>query len=72
MADLDDLGRPSITELSTDEQLELLRLIRLSRRTPTKPATNTIRKTYTPKAIQSSSVSSNMAAELLKILTGDK
>ena len=36
MADLESLNIKSITEMTTDEGLEHLRQIRLSRRTPTK------------------------------------
>ena len=64
MADLDDLGFTSISEMSNDEALETLRQIRLSRRVPVK--TRTIRK------VEKASVSADQAAELLKLLTGDK
>lgn len=64
MANLEDLNHPSITEMQTDEAIELLRQIRLSRRVPVKKV-RTIRKKLTaPK------VNSNQAAELLKILAG--
>jgi hypothetical protein len=66
MADLDDLGFTSISDMSNDEGLERLRQIRLSRRTPTKVTkTTTISKKSTP------AISSDQAAELLKILTGE-
>ena len=64
MADLDDLGFTSISEMNNDEALETLRQIRLSRRVPVK--TRTIRK------VEKASVSADQAAELLKLLTGDK
>lgn len=65
MANLDDLDYTSITEMRTDEALELLRTIRLSRRAPVKKV-RTIRK----KSKQAPKVDSNQAAELLNILTG--
>lgn len=67
MANLDDLDYKSITEMQNDEALELLRQIRLSRRTPIKP-TNPTKTQKKP----STKVDSNQAAELLKILMGDK
>lgn len=64
MANLNDLNHTSLTEMQTDEAIELLRQIRLSRRVPVKKV-RTIRKKLTiPK------VNSNQAAELLKILAG--
>lgn len=66
MADLDDLTIPSITEMGTDEAIELLRNIRLSRRIPTKKVTKTTKK----KAKTAPEINSNQASELLKILTG--
>jgi hypothetical protein len=64
MADLKDLGFLSLTEMGNDEQLELLRQVRLARRTPIKQV-----KTITKK-IPTASVSVDQAAELLKILGG--
>ena len=65
MASIEDLNHPSITEIQTDEAIELLRQIRLSRRVPVKKV-KTIRKKLTaPK------VSSDQATELLKILGGN-
>ena len=67
MADLDDLGYPSITDQSTDEALETIRQIRLSRRTPTakpKKATKAKKKKEVPK------MSANDAEEILKLLGG--
>lgn len=68
MADLDDLGYKSITDMQTDEAIELLRRIRLSRRIPVKTT-----KVYTKKQSvkEIPSLSSEQAAELLKIL-GEK
>ena len=65
MADLEDLGFLSITEMSNDEQLELLRQIRLGRRTPIKQT-----KTTSTKQKPVITVSSDQAAELLRILGG--
>ena len=69
MANLDDLNIKSITDMSTDESIELLRQIRLSRRIPVKkvPKATTKRKA---KAKAVKEVDANQAAELLKILTG--
>lgn len=66
MADLDDIAIPSITEMGTDEAIELLRNIRLSRRIPTKKVTKTTKK----KAKTAPKINSDQAGELLKILTG--
>lgn len=69
MADLDDLGYKSITEMSLDEALELERQIRLSRRTPTKPP----KKITTKKAkAKDLNITADQAAELLKLIGGDK
>jgi hypothetical protein len=65
MSDLEDLGFTSITEMSNDEALETLRQIRLSRRVPIK-TTRVVRK------VEKATVSADQAAELLKLLTGDK
>lgn len=66
MADLDDLKYKSITDMQTDEAIELLRNIRLSRRIPVKKTKSTTRK----KAKAAPQVNQNQAAELLKILKG--
>lgn len=65
MADLDSLNYTSITEMTNDEALELLRQVRLSRRVPVKTV-RTIKKTAKAPVVDS-----NQAAELLKLLTGD-
>jgi hypothetical protein len=47
MADLESLGYKSISEMSTDEAIEHLRQIRLSRRVPaktTKPKKESVKK----------------------------
>ncbi len=67
MADLEDLSYTSILDMSNDEAIEILRQIRLSRRVPEKKTTTrTTVKKINEKTI--SSVDSNMAAELLKII----
>lgn len=66
MADLDSLNYTSITEMNNDEALELLRQIRLSRRVPIKTTKTTRKPAKAP------SVDANQAAELLKLLMGDK
>ena len=68
MANLDDLGKESITEMSTDDAIELLRQTRLSRRTPVKST----KKSATKKPKKAPDVSPAMAANLLKILGGGK
>ena len=68
MADLDDLGYTSLTDMDTDESIELLRQIRLSRRIPVKK----VKKTSTRKPKAAPKPSADQAAELLKILTGGK
>jgi hypothetical protein len=69
MANLDDLGFSSITDRTTDENLETLRLIRLNRRTPVK-----LTKQSSPRKVQKQSepkLTPQQAAELLKSLTGE-
>ena len=70
MATLEDLPTKSISEMSTDEAIEYLRQIRLSRRTK-KTSTvseSTTKKRTAAKAIPK--VSADQAAELLKLLGG--
>jgi len=69
MADLDDLDGESITEVSQDEGVEMLRQIRLSRRTPAKKAT---KKPSTTKQRHKKppDLTADQAAALLKTLTG--
>lgn len=66
MANLDDLGYTSITEMQTDEAIDLLRQIRLSRRTPVRKT-----KVTSKKSKAAPKINSNQAAQLLEILTGD-
>ena len=68
MADLDDLGYPSILDISNDEAIDMLRQIRLSRRVPERKVTKT--STATVRAKTTAAVDANLAAELLKILEG--
>ena len=68
MSDLDDLGITPITDMQVDEALELLRQIRLSRRTPVKKPPKVVSKIKQTN----NAVSSEMAAELLKILGGSQ
>lgn len=70
MADLDDLDMKSITEMGSDEAIELIRQIRLSRRTVEKtPKTIARAKTKAIKA-QTPTLDNEQAAELLKLLKG--
>lgn len=66
MANLDDLEHKSITEMSNDEALELLRQVRLSRRVPNKQSRSKPKRSKTTVP----AVSADVAAELLKILGG--
>ena len=66
MADIDDLGYTSITNMQNDEAIELLRQIRLSRRIPVKKTKGTTKK----KAKAKPEISASEAEELLKILGG--
>ena len=71
MADLESLNYPSISDMSTDEAIEALRQIRLSRRISTKP-TKTTRKVTKKKApkVDPNSMTADQVAELLKTLGG--
>jgi hypothetical protein len=64
MADLEDLGYVSILDMSQDEAVDILRQIRLSRRTPEKKVKE-VRKTKAPKPPAMNAV---LAAKLLNIL----
>lgn len=72
MANLDDLDNPSITEMSNDEAIELIRQIRLQRRIPIKQAKaqSTSVKKY-PKSKPGANLTPDQAAQLLKILRGE-
>ena len=70
MADLNSLGYKSIIDMETDEAIDVLRQIRLSRRVPDKrPKKETIKQT-TKKV--SAMLDPSMAEELLKLLQGGK
>jgi hypothetical protein len=72
MATLEDLPHKSISDMSTDEAIEHLRQIRLSRRTqkssPKKEGKRKVVAKATSKAVNQ--MSPEQAAELLKILGG--
>ena len=68
MANIDDLDYESITDMPTDEAIELLRQLRLSRRIPVKKTTKSTSK---KKAKALPPVDPNQAAEILKILKGE-
>lgn len=68
MADLNDIDIPSITDMNTDESIELLRQIRLSRRIPAKRAIKNIKK----KVKSIPKINTDQASELLNILMGVK
>jgi hypothetical protein len=68
MADIEDLGYTSILNMGDDEAIDMLRQIRLARRTPEK-TTRTITKSSKPKV---SDMDASVAAEILKILGGSK
>ena len=68
MADIEDLGYPSILDMSNDEAIDLLRQIRLSRRVPEKKVVQRQETTTSTRTKATAAVTSNMAEELLKIL----
>jgi hypothetical protein len=70
MADLENLGYTSILDMNNDEAIDLLRQIRLSRRTLDKKVTKVTTKQTMKKL--TSSIDASMAAELLKLLGGDE
>lgn len=63
MTTIEDLHIPSITNMSQDEAIEYLRQLRLARRTP-------VKRTVTSKKPKIPKMSTEQAAELLKILEG--
>jgi len=68
MTTIESLNK-SITEMSSDEAIEILRQIRLSRRIPVKKQSSaTIKKKAKAKAIPK--VNPDQAKELLKLLGG--
>jgi hypothetical protein len=70
MADLDSLGYKSIIDMETDEAIDVLRQIRLSRRIPDKPKKQAKETTRQTTKKVSAMLDSEMAAELLKLLGG--
>jgi len=72
MADLESLNYTSISDMTTDEAIEMLRQIRLSRRVPMKRA-KTTRKVTKKKAEQKTDIKNltgEQIANLLKDLGG--
>ena len=67
MATLEDLNYKSLTDMSHDEALELIRQIRLSRRVPVKKISKTTKEKLKPLP----KVDADQAAELLRILGGN-
>ena len=70
MADLESLDYTSISDMSTDEAIEALRQIRLSRRIPlkakrTKTTRKVVKTNVTPQGMTAEQI-----AELLKTLGG--
>ena len=72
MADLDSLGYKSIIDMETDEAIDTLRQIRLSRRVPEKKVKTIKESTKQTTKKVSAAISSDAAAELLKLLGGIK
>lgn len=70
MATIDDLDVKAIDELSRDEALELLRQLRLSRRTPKTSAKKKASTAVKNKQKAMPALSPEQAAELLKLLGG--
>lgn len=71
MADLESLGYTSILDMSNDEAIDTLRQIRLSRRIPEKKTTTRTTAKQTKTKILST-IDADMAANILKILEGNK
>ena len=70
MSTIEDLPQKSISEMSTDEAIELLRTIRLSRRTQ-KVSSKRYMKKYTKKESKSKKeLTKAEAQKLLKLLGG--
>ena len=71
MSTIEDLPQKSISEMSTDEAIELLRTIRLSRRTQ-KVSSKKYTKKYEKKEkkVESKEMTKIQAQELLKLLGG--
>jgi len=67
MATIEDLSNKSISEMTSDEAIEYLRQIRLSRRTP-KARTRTTKTQKRKKATQLPEISADLAKKLLEKL----
>ena len=67
MADLESLNYSSISEMSVDEAIEMLRQIRLSRRIPEKRRKKTTKR---KKKNDNLNISQKQALEILNILGG--
>lgn len=70
MADLDSLGYTSIIDMKTDEAIDTLRQIRLSRRVPDKKPKKETTRQIDRKVKDNIDVET--AKELLKLLGGNK
>ena len=68
MATIENLGKKSLADLDTDEAIEMLRQIRLSRRTQKKPKKKSAAK-KTTKA-KKKDLTAAQAKKLLEILGG--
>lgn len=71
MADLDSLGYKSIIDMETDEAIDILRQIRLSRRVPDKPKKAAKETTKVTRKKAEAAIDPTMATELLKLLGGN-
>ena len=72
MADLKDLEQESITDMSQDDAIDLLRQIRLSRRIPVKSPKKATTPKQARKQKKAPEITGDMAADLLKLIGGDK
>ena len=70
MATIEDLGYKSISDMTTDEAIEHLRQIRLSRRTPIKKTSSKKTTAKASKAIPK--MSADQAKKLLELIGGEK
>lgn len=70
MADLDNLGYVSIIDMQTDEAIDMLRQIRLSRRIPEKKVKTMKETTKQITKKISATIDANTASEILKLLGG--
>jgi hypothetical protein len=71
MSDLDSLNYKSIIDMDTDEAIDTLRQIRLSRRVPEKKTKTTKESTKVIRKKAEAAINPEMAAELLKLLGGN-